>query len=310
MQDNLAYASSELIFEPGHDGKLAHEVVDLVYARSIHRPQRVAIRSYRGLQMLQRLRPGQSKIPAWGFIPPILDPLVRAAEAGEDLVPIIESITESFGFDSFMYGVCTSVRPDHQSRMFVFSTASPEWVARYDQMAYIEVDPRILLLWDSTLPLVWDQRTVRGGGNRSDAFLDDALRHGIASGVCVPVGDEVGTRVIVALDSRIPQVDECRRLAITRNLGDIVVFAHYFHELFMKALVKRRAQPPIAGRPLSERERECLALTARGMTTEDIALKLGIVARTVQFHFDSIRSKLAAANRQEAVARAIKDGLI
>ena len=126
----------------------------------------------------------------------------------------------------------------------------------------------------------------------------------------MPLGDEAGTRVIVALNSGIPEVDDCRRLAITRNLGDIVLFAHYFHELFMKAIIRRGVQTPIAGRPLSERERECLALSARGMTTEDIALKLGIGARTVQFHFDSIRSKLAAATRQEAVARAIKDGLL
>jgi DNA-binding CsgD family transcriptional regulator len=260
--------------------------------------------------MLQALRLSQAKIPPWSFIPPILDPLVKAAESGRDLTPIIESITKSFGFDSFMYGMCTSVRPDHESRMFVFTTVPREWVVRYDQMAYIEVDPRILLLWDSTLPLVWDQRTVRGGSKQCEAFLDDASKHGIASGVCMPLGDEAGTRVIVALNSKIPEVDECRRLAITRNLGDIVLFAHYFHELFMKAIIKRGAQLPIAGRPLSERERECLALTARGMTTEDIALKLGIGARTVQFHFDSIRSKLAAANRQEAVARAIKDGLL
>jgi DNA-binding CsgD family transcriptional regulator len=260
--------------------------------------------------MLQALRLTPAKIPAWSFIPPILEPLVRAAESGRELAPVIESITKSFGFDSFMYGMCTSVRPDHESRMFVFTTAPAEWVVRYDQMAYIEVDPRILLLWDSTLPLVWDQRTVRGGSERSEAFLDDALKHGIASGVCMPLGDEVGTRVIVALNSATPEVDECRRLAITRNLGDIVLFAHYFHELFMKAIIRRGAQTPIVGRPLSERERECLALSARGMTTEDIALKLGIGARTVQFHFDSIRSKLAAANRQEAVARAIKDGLL
>jgi DNA-binding CsgD family transcriptional regulator len=260
--------------------------------------------------MLQALRLGQAKIASWGFIPPMLDPLVKAADGGRDLVPVIESITRSFGFDTFMYGMCTSVRPDHESRMFVFTTVPTEWVTRYDQKAYIEVDPRILLLWDSTLPLVWDQRTVRGGGNRSEAFLDDALKHGIASGVCMPLGDEIGTRVIIALNSTIPVIDESRRLAISRNLGDIVLFAHYFHELFMKAIIRRGTHSPFVGRPLSERERECLTLTARGMTTEDIALKLGIGPRTVQFHFDSIRTKLAAANRQEAVARAIKDRLI
>jgi DNA-binding CsgD family transcriptional regulator len=260
--------------------------------------------------MLQSLTLGQTKVATRGYIPPLLAPLVSAAESGRDLVPVIQSITRSFGFDTFMYGMCTSVRPDHESRMFVFTTAPMEWVSTYDQKAYIEVDPRILLLWDSTLPLVWDQRTVRGGGSRSDAFLDDALRFGIGSGVCMPLGDVMGTRVIVALNSAIPEIDEYRRLAISRNLGEIVLLAHYFHELFMMAIVRRGTQPRFAGRPLSERERECLTLTARGMTTEDIALKLGIGSRTVQFHFDSIRSKLAAANRQEAVARAIKEGLI
>jgi DNA-binding CsgD family transcriptional regulator len=260
--------------------------------------------------MLQALHLGQTKVAPWSFIPPLLDPLVKAAECGNDLVPVIQSITRSFGFDTFMYGMCTSVRPDHESRMFVFTTVPAEWVARYDQMAYIEVDPRILLLWDSTLPLIWDQRTVRGGSRKAESFLDDALRHGIGSGVCMPLGDEVGTRVIVALNSTIPEIDESRQLAISRNLGDIVLFAHYFHELFMKAVMRRGTGSRIAGRPLSERERECLKLTARGLTTEDIGLKLGIGTRTVQFHFDSIRSKLAAANRQEAVARAIKDGLI
>ena len=260
--------------------------------------------------MLQALKLGQTKIAPSGFIPPLLDPLVRAADAGSDLVPAIQSITLEFGFDTFMYGMCTSVRPDHESRMFVFTTAPTEWVVQYDQMAYIEVDPRVLLLWDSTLPLVWDQRTVRGASRRSDAFLDDAMNHGIASGVCMPLGDEIGTRVIVALNSAIPEIDERRRLAISQNLGDIVLFAHYFHELFMKAIVRRGNTPRITGRPLSGREKECLVLTARGLTTDDIALKLGIGSRTVQFHFDSIRSKLAAANRQEAVALAIKERLI
>ena len=260
--------------------------------------------------MLQSLHLGQAKIAPWGFIPPVLDPLVRAAECGSDLVPVIKAITRSFGFDTFMYGMCTSLRPDHESRMYVFTTAPMEWVSRYDQMAYIEVDPRILLLWDSTLPLVWDQRTVRGGGAKTEAFLDDALNYGIASGVCMPLGDEVGTRVIIALNSTIPEIDEQRRLAISRHLGDIVLLAHYFHELFMKSIVRQGIQSRFAGRPLSPRERECLALAARGLTTEDIGFKLGIGSRTVQFHFDSIRSKLAVANRQEAVARAISGGLI
>jgi DNA-binding NarL/FixJ family response regulator len=51
-------------------------------------------------------------------------------------------------------------------------------------------------------------------------------------------------------------------------------------------------------------------MAARGLTGEDIAVKLGISPRTVQNHFDSIRSKLGAANRQEAIFRATQLGLL
>jgi DNA-binding NarL/FixJ family response regulator len=168
----------------------------------------------------------------------------------------------------------------------------------------------VLLLWDSLLPLVWDQKTVRGMSRRTDEFLDDARRFGIASGVCVPLRDEAGTRVLVALNSAVPLPDEARRREISSALSDVMALARYFHEMFMKSVVKRGVPSRVTGLPLSNRERQCLGLAARGMTSDDIAFKLGICARTVQYHFDSIRTKLAAANRQEAVARAVNDGLI
>jgi LuxR family transcriptional regulator len=88
------------------------------------------------------------------------------------------------------------------------------------------------------------------------------------------------------------------------------MFGHYFHEIFMRSVIEVGVAPRMAGAPLSKRERECLALAANGLTTYDIALKLEIRARTVQFHFDSIRSKLGAANRQEAVAIGVQGGIV
>jgi DNA-binding NarL/FixJ family response regulator len=51
-------------------------------------------------------------------------------------------------------------------------------------------------------------------------------------------------------------------------------------------------------------------MAAHGLVGEDIAFKLSISLRTVQHHFDSIRSKLGAANRQEAVALGLETGII
>jgi len=88
------------------------------------------------------------------------------------------------------------------------------------------------------------------------------------------------------------------------------MFGHYFHEIFMRSVTRLGAVRKTPGRALSNREHECLALAVHGMTTEDIAIKLEIKSRTVQFHFDSIRTKLGAANRQEAIALAVQSGVV
>jgi len=62
----------------------------------------------------------------------------------------------------------------------------------------------------------------------------------------------------------------------------------------------------IQGELLSDRERSCLSLAAKGQTSRDIADKLGINQRTVDFHFANIVRKLDVLNRQEAIAKAAK----
>jgi LuxR family transcriptional regulator, maltose regulon positive regulatory protein len=62
--------------------------------------------------------------------------------------------------------------------------------------------------------------------------------------------------------------------------------------------------------PLTARELEVLALLAGGFSNNDIASKLVISLATVKKHASSILSKLDAANRTQAVARARKIGLL
>jgi DNA-binding NarL/FixJ family response regulator len=61
---------------------------------------------------------------------------------------------------------------------------------------------------------------------------------------------------------------------------------------------------------LSPREREVLALMARGLQNKEIAAELVISERTVKFHVSSILAKLGAGNRTEAVTTALQQGLI
>jgi DNA-binding NarL/FixJ family response regulator len=61
---------------------------------------------------------------------------------------------------------------------------------------------------------------------------------------------------------------------------------------------------------LSPRESDVLRGVAAGQTNKAIAVKLGISEHTVKFHLGGAMTKLGAASRAEAVASAIRRGLI
>ena len=62
--------------------------------------------------------------------------------------------------------------------------------------------------------------------------------------------------------------------------------------------------------PLTSREIQVLELLAEGLPNKAIAARLGISDQTVKFHVASISGKLGAANRTDAVRRALRRGLI
>jgi DNA-binding NarL/FixJ family response regulator len=61
---------------------------------------------------------------------------------------------------------------------------------------------------------------------------------------------------------------------------------------------------------LSAREAGILKLISTGKSNRDIAESLSISENTIRFHIKNILQKLAVTNRKEAVASAIKQGLI
>ncbi len=62
--------------------------------------------------------------------------------------------------------------------------------------------------------------------------------------------------------------------------------------------------------PLSKREREILQKIANGATTKEVASDLGISPHTVKTHLERIFEKLGANDRAQAVAIAIRTGLV
>ncbi|MBP5791394.1 MAG: response regulator transcription factor [Kiritimatiellae bacterium] len=74
----------------------------------------------------------------------------------------------------------------------------------------------------------------------------------------------------------------------------------------IESMIKTDPHPP----ELTERQQKILEATSKGLSSEQIASRLGISAYAVNQHLDVIRRKLGAQSRTEAVAIAIRKHLL
>jgi DNA-binding CsgD family transcriptional regulator len=260
--------------------------------------------------MLTAIVPGAPADIAGYIINDHIARLSKAVLARKPLQPVMESIVKELGFDSFMYGMSADPTPTRRdTRSFVWTTLPREWVKLYGEKGHIEVDPRVTKTYNRNLPFVWDATEFRDDPLCKD-FLNDAARYGVCSGVAISFRDPDHGRVLVAINSRISPMDEARKAFVIKQLGELVLLAMSFHDFFMAHLVDY--EPGLMQRvlPLSVREAQCLEMAANGMTSVDIAIKLGIKPRTANFHFGNIVDKLGVLNRKEAIAMGIARGLV
>jgi NarL family two-component system response regulator LiaR len=100
---------------------------------------------------------------------------------------------------------------------------------------------------------------------------------------------------------------DARPEALTQAIRDAVDGRGTIDSGVMRALMDRRHDN--VGGDLTGREREVLALLARGLSNKEIAVRLTLSVGTVRLHVSNILSKLGAPNRTTAAAIAMKHGL-
>jgi DNA-binding NarL/FixJ family response regulator len=79
--------------------------------------------------------------------------------------------------------------------------------------------------------------------------------------------------------------------------------------LLARRIRSRREDAP-AHEPLTEREREVLALVAQGHSNKEIATRLDITERTARTHVSNILGKLDLASRTQAALWAVEHGAV
>jgi DNA-binding CsgD family transcriptional regulator len=184
-----------------------------------------------------------------------------------------------------------------------FALAWPEaWTRFYVGRRLHEHDPVLACLEHYGGPFTWGdmRRDRRFSGLTQDTF-DRARDHGWTDGLVVPIPRGAGRYGLVSLAAR-------RDDFSPEAKGVISLMAIAFHQ-HVRALALMEGFPrPPAG--LTDRERECLQLIARGLSDKAIAQDLGIAEVTARSYFEGARRKLKAHTRPETVAKAASWGII
>ncbi len=95
------------------------------------------------------------------------------------------------------------------------------------------------------------------------------------------------------------------REALLKAIRDVAAGRRSLPEDIERRLAELMAEPEI-----TPREREILALVARGKANKEIGATLGIAEDTVKRHVSSILDKLKVNDRAQATAEAIRRGIV
>ena len=183
-----------------------------------------------------------------------------------------------------------------------------ELFTRTFNLPLLPLRPTLMFLSRSRTPLQIDHRSVL------DSPEDRAFKP-----LCRIMVEELGQTKAVAVPLRDPAMGTASFLScwcddhrpdFNRWMSENLIALRLAGQVFLALHRSRQpAQTPI-GNTLSNRERQVLSLLASGAGTEAIADRLGVASRSVIEYILRARRKLDASTRTEAVAIALRAGII
>ena len=219
-------------------------------------------------------------------------------------------VTTALGFDSFVFGiVANDRRPDAESRTYVITNQAEAWIRRYDEHAFLELDPRVELAAEPGHAF-WEARQFNRDP-RHKLFLKESGVYGIESGLVIGLCTrDPPSYAMLGFNRAGPTLDHGsaeQRLLIA---GQASILGKVLSRTVRRYLNEQELLFPAPAMKLSHREREILALAATGKTSKEIAVALGIAKITVDIHVGATLSKMGALNRNQAIVKAIANKLI
>jgi LuxR family quorum-sensing system transcriptional regulator SinR len=226
------------------------------------------------------------------------------APANIGLAGLVEHVRAQYGLANIAY-VCPGFRGYSVNDPFVAGTYSHAWVQHYRNKGYARVDPVFQLGVRAMAPIDWAE--LPRDDKKVQQLFAEAQEAGIGTqGMTIPVRGPVNSLwalfCLTTMDSDSEWAE--RRNGLMRELLFVAQFVH------QRAADIHGVECEADLGVLTRRETEVLQKVAEGASVEDAAIALKIGCETVKTHLDSARVKLGALNRNHAVSKALRAGLI
>ncbi|MDM5181929.1 LuxR family transcriptional regulator [Massilia sp. DJPM01] len=224
---------------------------------------------------------------------------IATASSSEEGLKVLQEEARRLGMQTVTWALKPDVALGNEQIVMV-STYPPEWLARYSQNNYIASDPTVKHGLVSIQPVIWS--TTK---NLAPQFWEDAASFGLRVGVAQSLCDSHGRCSMLTLSRDSTEFSQSELALKLPQLAWLAQIAH-------AGMVRHIIPPELIDKLpiLTTRQREILQLVSIGLTSQQIADRLRVTKHTSDKHMDAVRSKLHAENKIDAVARAIRLGII
>ncbi|MBX9934709.1 MAG: LuxR family transcriptional regulator [Methylobacterium sp.] len=226
--------------------------------------------------------------------------LDRTASSG-DVASLLMAELADLGVSHVMAGTVpvpgTPVR--HHRNHVLINTFPMEWGKRYLSRGYAFHDPTVQRLGTGSSPFSWLDLKEGPLTTTSRRIMDEAADFRLSDGLTIPLQTLDGEIAGFSVSGDRLGIDP-----LDRGMLQLVATYAFGH------LILLAGQGVAAPVRLAPREREALQWAAEGKTDWEIGEVMGISTHGVDFHLRSARAKLGTTNRTQAVAMALRRGLI
>lgn len=217
-----------------------------------------------------------------------------------EVFDILLGRARQLGFDEFLY--VTSDKPG-VGRVGWASQEIDSYLPCYETEFSISRDPVFSNCTSFPLPYVWCRDLV----SPTHSILEALDAKGVSIVWAKGLINASGRHDFFIFLSRLDDFNSGASLSINMKMLWLVQGGYSHLERIEQELGTRHQEK---NRGLTEREIEILRWVAKGKTSSEVSIILGISGRTVNFHVGNILNKLHACNRTSALLKATSLGLI